>query len=156
MAGSGSQRPHFVAVLAIRDDSVRGQIDRRKAEGEEIKRRMAALEREGAIPLTGLTNQKIDRFAAALAQLLRTGDIALRRAYMNLFIDDIEAKDGELRLTGSEEALAAAVASGQKLAEGGVHAFVREWRPHGTPNAVSGQPTQNHPPDSLSCLYGVF
>jgi site-specific DNA recombinase len=116
------------AGFLVRDDSVRGQIDRRKTEGEEIKRRMAALEREGAIPLTGLTNQKIDRFAQALAQILRTGDVALRRAYMQLFIDDIEAKDGELRLTGSEDALAAAVASGQKLAEGSVHAFVQKWR----------------------------
>jgi hypothetical protein len=35
----------------------------------------------------------------------------------------IQAKDGELTLTGSEDALAAAVAYGPKLAEGGVHAF---------------------------------
>jgi hypothetical protein len=32
---------------------------------------------------------------------------------MHLFIDDIEAKDGELRLTGSEDTIAAAVAYGQ-------------------------------------------
>ncbi len=123
-----------------RDDSVRAQIDRRKAEGNEIKRRMAALDREGAIPLTGLTNQKIERFAHALAQLLRTGNPAFRRAYMRLFIDDIEAKDGELRLTGSEDALAAAVANGEKLAEGGVHAFVHEWRPK-CPPVVRGSGT---------------
>jgi hypothetical protein len=62
--------------------------------------------------------------------LLRTGDPAFRRAYLQLFIDDIQAKDGELTLTGSEDALAAAVAYGPKLAEGGVHAFVHVWRPH--------------------------
>ncbi len=117
-----------------RDDSVRGQIDRRKSEGEEIQRRLAALDREGAIPLTGLTNQKVDRFARALAQMLRTGDMAFRRACLQLFVDDIQAKDGELTLTGSEDALAAAVANGQKLAEGSVHAFAQDWRPHGDSN----------------------
>ena len=136
------------------DASVRGQIDRRKSEGEEIQRRMAALDRDAAIPLTGLTNQKIERFAKALAQMLRTGDPAFRRAYLKLFIDDIQAKDGELRLTGSEDALAAAVANGQKLADGGVHAFVHEWRPHGTPNVASGRiiPTGDHV--RMSYLYG--
>lgn len=120
--------------LLDRDDAVRSQIDRRKAEGEEIQRRLAALDRQGAIPLTGLTNQKIERFASAVAQMLRTGDPAFRRAYLQLFIEDIEAKDGQLRVTGSEDAVAAAVANGPKLAEGGVHAFVHEWRPRGDEN----------------------
>ena len=88
---------------------------------------MAALDRHTAIPLTGLTNQKIDRFAKALAEMLRTGDSAFRRAYMKLFIDGIEAKDGELKLTGSENALAAAVANTPKLVDGGVQAFVHGW-----------------------------
>jgi hypothetical protein len=109
-------------------------MDRRKAELEEIKRRMAALDRQGAIPLTGLTNQKIERFGRAVAQMLRTGDISIRQAYMRLFVTEIEAKDGELRLSGSEDVLAAAVANGVNLAEGGVHAFVQEWRPHGDSN----------------------
>jgi hypothetical protein len=118
-----------------RDDAVRGQIDRRNSESEEIQRRLAALDREGAIPLRGLTNQKIEAFTRAVAQLLRTGDPAFRRAYLQLFIEDIEAKDGQLKVTGSEDALAAAVANGPKLAEGGVHAFVHEWRAVGDSNS---------------------
>jgi len=124
-----------------RDDSVRSQIDRRKAEAEEIKRRMATLDREAAIPLTGLTNQKIETFARAVAQLLRTGDPAFRRAYLQIFIDEIEAKDGELRISGSEDALALVVANAPKLAEGGVHAFVHEWRANwgGNENSWNGK-----------------
>ena len=77
--------------------------------------------------MTGLTNQKIERFTKAIAEMLRTGDIAFRQSYLRMFIDSIEAKDGELRVSGSEDALAATVANAPQLANGGVHAFVHEW-----------------------------
>lgn len=91
-------------------------------------RRIAALERKAAIPLTKITDQKIKRFSKAIAKLLPKGDIAFRQSYLRQFIDSIEAKGVELHISGSEDALAATVATAPNLADDEVHAFVHEWR----------------------------
>ena len=113
------------------DDFVRDQISRRKTEIEDITRRQANLARQASVPLTGITNQKIASFSAALAQMLRSGDDKFRQAYVRLLIASIEVHGPEIRLSGSNDVLTAAVANGPKLAVGEVLSFVQEWRPIG-------------------------
>ena len=123
-----------VARGVLDDDDAKGQIAQRKAAISDIRRRLEQAEPKPLISLHGLTEGKIRWFGSAIANLLRTGDIKFRQAYLRLFIDRIEVKDGELAVTGTREALAEAANMGNSLAETGVHALVHEWRPHGDSN----------------------
>ena len=123
-----------VARGVLGDDDAREQLTRRKAEVQDIHRRMTASQPGPLIALNGLTDARVRRFGDALGTLLRDGDTKFRQAYLRLFIERIEAKDGELTISGSPEALAGAASNDNNGPESGVHAFMVRWRPHGDSN----------------------
>ena len=49
------------------------------------------------------------------------------RQTLNLFVDHIEVDDTEVRIFGSESALAAAISEAEQSGTDKVPAFVREW-----------------------------
>ena len=74
---------------------------------EGIRKRLTELDARKPMALDGLTDQKIERFGGALAHMLRNGDIKFRQAYLRLLIEHIDADGSQLRITGSEDVLAA-------------------------------------------------
>jgi site-specific DNA recombinase len=63
------------------------------------------------------------------------GDIAFRRAYVRLFVDEIVLSDGEISLSGPKDSLARSAAIGTLPPTGDmVPSFVRKWRPVGDSN----------------------
>jgi len=63
--------------------------------------------------------------------MLRSGDAKFRQAYVRLLVDNIEVRGPEIRLSGSNSVLAAAVANSHKVRTEKVLSFVHEWHPIG-------------------------
>jgi site-specific DNA recombinase len=112
-------RERFAAARQARDeasDAVRQFIDR---------------------PVGGpavITPARIQRLAAVLRDCLRSGDMALRKAYLRMFLDQVVVGAEEIRLRGPTAALATAANSGELSLADMVPSFVRKWRPVGESN----------------------
>ncbi len=104
-----------------------------KAERDEAIRLKAQAERRSALPQSVITPKKLQAFSKGMADMLRNGDIQFRKAYLRLFVDRVDVLENEVRVTGSTDALMAAVAGGLPT-KGGVPTLVQEWRPHGDSN----------------------
>ena len=103
----------------------------RQAAVEEVR----LLDQAGKLGTSTVTLEKITRVALLLREALESPDPAFRRAYLRLFIADIEVGDTEVRLQSPKVALAKAAALDALPATGEmVPSFVREWRPVGDSN----------------------
>ncbi len=69
-----------------------------------------------------------------MEDMLRNGAIQCRKAYLRALVSKVELRDGEIRISGSNDALMAAVNAGLPDGSGGVPTLVHEWRPHGDSN----------------------
>jgi hypothetical protein len=76
-----------------------------------------------------LDDRKLGEFAAALRSRIDSGDTALRKRYLRLFIDRIEVDDREIRIRGPKSALSRGAALGIGSAPEVVPRFAQEWRP---------------------------
>ena len=82
-----------------------------------------------------ISSATLDRFAEAMRDALCQGDIAFRRAYVRLFVDEIVLSDGEISLSGPKDSLARSASIGTLPPAGVmVPSFVRKWRPVGDSN----------------------
>lgn len=114
--------------LLDHDDNVKAEIDRRKAGITELRRRIADAQPGGPTQLQGLTDHKVRAFGQALRHNLERGDVKVRQQYLRLFIDRIDAKDGELIVRGKPEALAWTAANDNGMAGNAVNGYMADWR----------------------------
>jgi DNA invertase Pin-like site-specific DNA recombinase len=119
--------------LVDQDETFKSRVGAAKAEWDEIVRLMAQGERRIVLPLAAITPKKLDAFSKGLADMLRTGNIQFRKAYLRLFVDRVEMLEDGVRISGSKNALIAAAAAGIDP-KAGVPTLVQEWRPHGDSN----------------------
>jgi hypothetical protein len=94
---------------------------------DELIRLISAKERSLAIPASRISNQQIDQFATGLCNMIQDGPVAFRKEYMGLFVSRVDVGGQEIRISGPQAALAAAIAA-KKTGETGVPCFVQEWR----------------------------
>ena len=119
----------------VRDgDSFRQRLGGAEREREENLRLQGQAARHAARPLDALTPKKVEAVARGLGDLLRGGNIQLRKAYLGLFIDTVRVGDGEVHISGSNDAVLMALEKGDSIAPDRVPTFVQEWRPHGDSN----------------------
>lgn len=112
-------------------DRLQAARQARDAAREEIK----LLDAATSSHTQSITPERIARFGAHLRSALADPDPAFRKAYLRLFVGQIEVGDNEIRMLGPTAALAKA-ASLDELppASAMVPSFVREWRPLGDSN----------------------
>ncbi len=67
-------------------------------------------------------------FSKAMREKLLGEDMAFRRAYIHLLVDNIEIDDREIRIRGSKSALAKGIGNPLPVGNPTVPSFVREWR----------------------------
>ncbi len=75
-----------------------------------------------------ITPEKLDRFAARMRETLRNGDPQFKKAYIRLFVERIEVDDGEIRISGTKDALARGLDAKPPKDLAQVRTFEREWR----------------------------
>ncbi len=106
----------------------------------ELIRLIGLEERNAGLPPQALSNTQIGRFGHALRQMLKTGPIGFRKAYLGLIVDEITVSREQVTITGSKAALAAAAIHGQSASPEEVRSFERKWR--------TGEDSNSRPPDS--------
>jgi site-specific DNA recombinase len=122
-------------VMAADDPDLREQLGRRKAQRDETERQMASLGRHLNIPTGWAGPQKINAFAAGLRDLWNGSDHRFRQAYLRLLVDKVEFNGQEIRISGSKDVLAAAIAQGATAHPDQVRSFAQEWRPRRDSNS---------------------
>lgn len=108
---------------------VRRAIQALEASIEEAEATKQRLKQQAATTSRPISQLQISRTIASLANLLRTGDIQLRKSYLRLFIDSVVVHDGEIVISGTRRALAKAAEAGPGKPSNPVPVFVQEWRP---------------------------
>ena len=113
--------------LAQMDELLKDRIAALKAAREAA---MAALDRAKSAthPIDGVSPLAVDRFARAMRERLKTGDVPFRKAYIASIVDRIEVDDTQVRIKGRKEVLEQAVRS-TGATPPVVHTFVPNWRP---------------------------
>ena len=109
----------------------RDRLSKLENRRDETMRLLAMTKRELDVPNDAITPGRIDAFATAMRDKLRTGSIAFRKSYLRLFIDRVDVDDDEVRISGSRQALEYAVSNQSTFREGEVPSFVQDWRPQG-------------------------
>lgn len=122
-------------VLGADDRDLREPLQRLKGRRDEIERQLAALSRRLDIPTGWAGPQKIAAFAKGIRDLWTGADARFRQAYLRLLLDNVEFKGAEIRISGSKDVLAAAIAQGASAAPDAVRSFAREWRAVGDSNS---------------------
>jgi len=136
LAGRMDRLLQAVEEGTVRDrDSVRQRIDVIETSLSEVRREKLVIDEQIAAANRPLSPQQIARAIAGLSDLLRNGDLQLRKAYLRLFIETIEVHDGEIIVTGSRDAVAKAVQPPPGNPSNSVPVFVQEWRPRRDLNA---------------------
>jgi len=115
-------------VLGAEDRDLREPLQRLKARRDEIERQMAALSRRLDIPTGWAGPQKIEAFAKGIRDLWNSADPRFRQSYLRLLVECVEFNGAEIRISGSKDVLAAAIAQGASAAPEQVRSFAREWR----------------------------
>ncbi|TAL01249.1 MAG: hypothetical protein EPO08_10975 [Rhodospirillaceae bacterium] len=110
------------------DEYFKRRVSTATAECDEIIRLQAQADRRAALPQGVITPKKLEAFSRGMEDMLRNGDIQFRKAYLRFLVGKVELADGEIRLSGSKNALLAAVQAGLPDQSGGVPTLVQEWR----------------------------
>jgi site-specific DNA recombinase len=122
-------------IIEASDPDLKDRFDRGKLARKAAEDRVRLLDAGATKGTAAITESTIARFASALRQVLQTGDPAVRKAYLSLFVDQVIVGDTEMRLRGPTAALAKAAATETLPSTGDlVPSFVREWRPLGDSN----------------------
>lgn len=111
------------------DEYFKRRVSTAKAERDEIIRLQAQAQRRAALPQAVITPKKLEAFSRSMEDMLRNGDIQFRKAYLRFLVGKVELAESEIRLTGSKNALLAAVRAGLPDQSAAVPTLVQEWRP---------------------------
>ena len=122
-------------LMSPDDPALKDRLETAKAARHAAAERVRLLDRPQAVGASLITPDKIHRLATALREAMRNGDVAFRKAYLRLFVDQVIVGDDAIRVRGPTEALAKAASSGDLPPAGGVvPSFVLDWRPVGDSN----------------------
>ncbi|MDE2200341.1 MAG: zinc ribbon domain-containing protein [Rhodospirillales bacterium] len=122
--------------MAEDDPALKDMLADLKAQRHGAAEEIKLLEAGNAATGQPITAAKIAQLAETLRIALHSDDVAFRKAYLRLFVDEIVVGDTEIRLRGPKAALAKAAAQNQ-LPGGAamVPSFVRGWRPRRDSNS---------------------
>ena len=102
-------------------------LEAQRAEAEET---VSLLETSRRTTAGGMTPERIERCGYLLRTALEGGDVAFRKAYLRLFVDQVVVGDTEIRICGPKASLAKMALQGSLPPPAAmVPSFVREWRP---------------------------
>jgi site-specific DNA recombinase len=109
-------------------DTFKNRLSKAQAERQETLRLMTEAQRRDRDAQEILTPKKVAAFSKGMSDLLRTGDIRFRKAYLRAFVTNVELLDGEVRISGSKDVINAALEAGLPPPGTGVPTLVQEWR----------------------------
>ena len=95
--------------LAQETDLVRDRLVKLEQERDEVLRLIASLDRRQTVPATLLSERNVRAFGQAFRDRLNSQDGSLRKAYIRELVDKVEVGQKEIRISGSEAALATSV-----------------------------------------------
>lgn len=108
----------------VNDPDVADRMKAHRARVAFLKKEIDLLEKQDASPAKRITPEKLSQFAQIIREKLRGPDPALRKAYVQLLIDEVIVTDRTLLIRGSKAALAHAVANPGSS----VPTFAEGWR----------------------------
>lgn len=109
-------------------DTFKDRLSKAQAERQETLRLLTEAQRREQDAQAILTPRKVAAFSKGMADLLRTGDIQFRKAFLRTFVDKVAVLEGEVRIRGSKDALAHALEAGVPAYPAKVRSLVQEWR----------------------------
>jgi hypothetical protein len=128
--GKMSRLPELVeqGVMEASDPDLKKRLEAVKAARKVAEDRVHLLSATETTATTALTCSALTKLAHCLREALLNGDLAFRKAYLRLFVDQVIVADTEIRLRGPTAALAKAAISGPVSAAELVPSFMHEWR----------------------------
>lgn len=115
--------------------SVQERFATRQTELDEITRLIALKKRALETPVTKVTTEKAQAFAATLRSHLEgQGSLAFRRAYLRLMLDKVVVGKEAIRISGPKSVLAHQLTAEKPLPPSLVPTFVDGWRALGESN----------------------
>ncbi|HWK65715.1 MAG TPA: recombinase family protein [Rhizobiaceae bacterium] len=113
--------------LSPRDPQLAERLQAHNARLAAIAIEIRSLEQQLAHPRREITDDVLSRFSQVVRRGLRQADPALRRAYLQLIVDEVEVTSETVTIRGSKTALEHAVFAGLD-ARLGVLTSIQEWR----------------------------
>jgi DNA invertase Pin-like site-specific DNA recombinase len=115
--------------IAPLDDTLGNRLAELRQRRDEALRLKGMAERQRNMPRQLVDPERIEAFCAAIQEQLLRADVATRKAYLRMFIERIEIDDAEIRMSGSNGALAAGLRHGPEGSGDEVPSLVQGWRP---------------------------
>jgi hypothetical protein len=106
---------------------VRDRLAKLERERGEVLRLIASLDRRHSIPAVLLSGRNLTAFTHAFTERLHSPNSSLRKAYIRQLVDRVEVAQSEIRISGSQAALAKSVVATAGGSPGVVPTFVPEW-----------------------------
>lgn len=122
--------------IADLDDDLKARISGLKSKRARLTSEIELTKNPCSIPIDILKPKHINRFCKGFRQTVLNAEKPVQKGLINLFIDQItvDKDNSEITITGSNEALLAALAAKDGTTPEKVRRFVREWRPLGDSN----------------------
>jgi site-specific DNA recombinase len=108
------------------DASLQERVRKHQTRRQDILLDMGALRRRAELPLKTIGARQVDAFAHVLRGKL-LGNKSFAKQYLRTLVTEIRVDGEQLRLTGSNAALAQAVAQTNMDTRAGVPTFVPDW-----------------------------
>ncbi len=115
--------------VAPLEDTLNKHLSGLRQRRGEVLRLKARAERQKRMPRHLVEPERIEQFCTAMRDQLIHSDIAIRKAYLRLFVERIEVDDEEVRMFGHKAVLEAGLRQNCEAPTGEVPGFVQEWRP---------------------------
>ena len=114
---------------SARDRQFAQRLAERKTEVSDLEARERSLAAQLGGTTPSITMEVVERFGRTLADRIRNGDAALRRAWVRLFVDRVTVSNGEIVISGTKRALEAALVHGEMPGMPVVPSFDLKWCP---------------------------
>ena len=114
--------------LLPQDASLHERARKHQTRRQDLLLEMGGLQRRAELPLKTIGAQQVDAFTRVLRGKL-LGNKAFAKQYLRMLVSEISVEGEQLTVTGSNAALAQAVAQTKKDTLGGVPTFAPNWLP---------------------------
>lgn len=115
-------------IVDLDDPQFRQRVEALKLRRDETAEDVKALEKRVNTGGVDLSPEKLQAFSNAVKERLRNGDPAFRRAYLRLFVDQVELSDDAITIQGPKGALMQALGTDGDFTGTMVPSCDREWR----------------------------
>ena len=115
-------------LMDAEDPDLRERLVALKIKRDGLGRQISDLQKQIASAETSITPEKIEKVAVLLRDKLHGGPVEMRQEYARMMIQDVRVTKSEIRISGSEGALARAASCDTQMPSPAVLSFVREWR----------------------------